>query len=243
MKEIKCILIEDELPAREILKSYLEDVPGWKLVAEFTNAIEPIDFLSRHAIDVIFLDVQLPKLSGIGFLRTLQNPPLVIMTTAYSEHAVEAFELTVFDYLLKPYSFERLLKTIHRANQHFLQRTAPSTLSLVNHSPSETKVETITIREQREYIKIPVSEILYIESQKEYVVIVTEERNHRTRMSMQQMGDLLPEDQFLRTHRSFMVSIGKIVSFSRNQIKVGSYQIPVGRYYKKEVLARLEQDG
>ena len=230
MKQIQCIIIEDELPARELLGSFIQDVPGWELQAGFTNAIEAIGYLSRNQVDVIFLDIQLPKLNGISFLRTVQDPPLVVITTAYSEHAVEAFELTVFDYLLKPYPFERFLKTVNRINTHFQDKRTEK---------PQPGLETITIRENRENIKLPVSEIKYVESQKEYVLFVCEGQTFRSRMSMAQVEEVLDGKGFLRIHRSFLIAVFHIDSYSRRQIKIGGESIPIGRYYQKEVQEKL----
>ena len=230
MKTIHCIIIEDELPARELLSSFIKDVPGWELQAEFTNAIDAIGFLSRHQVDVIFLDIQLPKLNGISFLRTVQDPPLVVITTAYGEHAVEAFELTVFDYLLKPYPFERFLKTINRINAHFQDK---------REEKPQPGPETITIRENRENIKLMVPDIRYVESQKEYVLFRCGPQTYRSRMSMSQVEELLAGKGFLRIHRSFLIALEHIDSYSRRQIKVGGESIPIGRYYQKEVQEKL----
>lgn len=229
MRAINCIIIEDEMPAREILKAYLADVPDWTVLAEFTNAVDAVSFLSRTPVDVIFLDIQLPKLSGTNFLRALENPPLVVITSAYSEHAVEAFELTVFDYLLKPYPFARFLKTVNRINSHLL--TAPAA--------QESADTHILVRENRQNVKLPVADIQYVESQKEYVHIVCTDRTIRARMSISKVEELLAAHDFLRIHRSFLVPIGKIEAFSGKEVTVGKHRIPIGRYYQKEVRERL----
>lgn len=226
MSKINCIIIEDEKPAREILKGYLEMVPDWEVAAEFSNAVDAIGFLSRHSVDVIFLDIQLPKLSGIGFIRALENPPLIVISTAYGEHAVEAFELTVFDYLLKPYPFARFLKAINRINGHFQNREKML---------PETTEHSILVRENRENIKLPVREILYVESQKEYVHIVCATRTIKTRMSITKIEELLVEYGFLRVHRSFLVALKQVEAFSRRNVTIGKFVIPIGRHYQKEV--------
>ncbi len=230
MKSIKAIIIEDELPAREILKAYLEDIPGWSLEAEFTNAVDAIAYLSRNTVDVIFLDIQLPKLSGISFLRTLDNPPLVVITTAYGEHAVEAFELTVFDYLLKPYPFGRVLKAIHRVNGHFQNARVEKV---------ETEQAHIVVRENRENIKLKIADINYVESQKEYVLFVCDQRTLKTRMSISKAEEMLAEYGFLRIHRSFLIALDKVEASSRKQVTIKGEPIPIGRYYQKEVGKRL----
>ena len=232
MRNIQCILIEDELPARNILKGYVADIANWTLVGEFSNALDGADFLARNTVDVIFLDIQLPKLSGISFIRTLTNPPLIVITSAYSEHAVEAFELTVFDYLLKPYPFKRFMKTINRINGHFLDQVSDI-------SPPKPEPAEIVVRENRENVRLSVEEIIYVESQKEYVRFVCDGREVRSRLSMQSVEDMLQGMDFLRVHRSFLVAVQRVSSFSGRQLKMGENRIPVGRYYQKEVKRRL----
>ena len=227
---IRCIVVEDELPARALLKSYLAELNNWQLVADFDNAIDALSFLAQNSVDVLFLDIQLPKLSGISFLRTLENPPLVVITTAYSEHAVEAFELTVFDYLLKPYPFERFLRTINRINGHLQTNT--------KQVPAEEEA-FLMVRENRRNIKLPIAEIQFIESQKEYVRIVCPTRELRTRTGITQIEELLAEHDFLRVHRSFLVATNKIEAFSGTEITIGKFNLPIGRLYQRDVRLRL----
>lgn len=228
---IQCIVIEDELPARLLLRSYLAELSDWQLVADFDNAIEAMTFLGRHRVDVIFLDIQLPKLSGISFLRALEHPPLVVITTAYGEHAVEAFELIVFDYLLKPFPFERFLRTVYRIQ-----------LQLKGTPKDERPVEEVhmMVRADRRNIKLPIAEILFVESQKEYVRIVCATRELHTRMSITKIEALLAVHDFLRVHRSFLVAPAKVESFSATELKIGKHTIPIGRLYQRDVKGRLE---
>lgn len=227
---VKCIIIEDEVPARELLGSYLAEVKGWSLVAAFGNAMDAMAFLSQHTVDVIFLDIQLPKLSGISFLRALAQPPLVVITSAYSEHAVEAFELTVFDYLLKPYPFERFLKTVNRINLH-LQGGAKEVRG--------SEEASILVRVDRRNVKLAVASILFVESQKEYVRIVCADTELRTRMGIAKVEELLAPFDFLRVHRSFLVAVDKVGAFSGTDLTVGKQVLPIGRLYQKEVRERL----
>lgn len=229
---IRCVVIEDEQPARELLRSYLSLLPDWQLVADFDNAIDAMSFLSRQSVEVIFLDIQLPRLSGIGFLRALEHQPLVVITTAYSEHAVEAFELTVFDYLLKPYPFERFLKTAGRIQQQ------------LQGSPKEERVVEleahILIRADRRNVKLPISEILFIESRREYIRIVCTGRELNTRMGITKIESVLADHDFLRVHRSFLVAVPRIEAYSATELRMGKHVIPIGRLYQREVKARLE---
>ncbi|HEX2899784.1 MAG TPA: response regulator [Bacteroidia bacterium] len=227
---IQCIVIEDEMPARELLKSYLAELTDWNLVADFDNAIDAISFLSRHPVDVIFLDIQLPKLSGISFIRALEHPPLIVITTAYSDHAVEAFELTVFDYLLKPYPFERFLRTINRINVHLQGAEKDEPMAESGH---------ILLRVDRRNLKVAIAEILFVESQKEYVRIVCTTRELRTRVSITSIEAMLAGAHFLRTHRSFLVAVDKVEAFSGTDVTIGKHVIPIGRLYQRDVRGRL----
>jgi DNA-binding LytR/AlgR family response regulator len=227
---IQCIVIEDEMPARELLRTYLSELPDWQLVADFGNALDAMAFLARHRVDVIFLDIQLPKLSGIGFLRALEHPPLIVITTAYSEHAVEAFELTVFDYLLKPYPFERFLKTANRIHS---QLRGPAK------EDSKPEEAMLLVRAERRNIKLPIADILYVESQKEYVRIVCTARALHARMSITKIEALLAAHDFLRVHRSFLVATARIEGYSATEVTIGKQVIPIGRLYQRDVKLRL----
>lgn len=227
---IHCIVIEDELPARELLKSYLAQLADWHLVADFGNAIDAIGFLARHPVDVIFLDIQLPRLSGISFIRALEHPPLIVITTAYSDHAVEAFELTVFDYLLKPYPLERFLRTTNRIASHLQGSDKEEPSSEPGH---------ILVRVDRRNLKVSIAEILFVESQKEYVRIVCATRELRTRVSITSIEALLAGYNFLRTHRSFLVAVDKVEAFSGTDVTIGKHVIPIGRLYQRDARARL----
>lgn len=232
MKKIECIIIEDEFPASELLKGYLNEFPNWELKASFDNAIDAIGYLSTNSVDVIFVDIKLPKLSGISFIKTLENPPIIIITTAYSEHAIEAYELVVFDYLLKPYSFERFVKTINRINTQ-----------LANGATIEPPIEEskfIVVKENRSQVKLFFDEICYLESQKEYVQIVCENRTVKTKTGISKMTEILPEDLFIRIHRSFIVKKEKVESFSKKSISIKGQSLPIGRFYQKEVYSVLD---
>ncbi|PLX06535.1 MAG: DNA-binding response regulator [Marinilabiliales bacterium] len=230
MSKISCIIIEDEYPAVEILKGFIGKVSTLEVKASFDNALSAISYLSKNKIDVIFLDIQLPELNGIDFIKTLVNPPLIVITSAYNEHAIEAFELVVFDYLLKPFSFQRFIKTINRINEHF-----------ESSDPSDTTIENryINVKENRHNIKINIDDIIYIESQKEYIRIVCEESEVKTKMGISKIEEIL-SDSMLRVHRSFIVSLNKVTSFTKKQIFLNDHIIPIGKYYQNEVLRQLD---
>lgn len=221
MPKIKCIIIEDEPLAVKVLSDYVLQVPFLELQAAFKDAILATDYLREHHVDLIFLDIHLPKLKGMAFLKTLTHPPAVIITTAYHQYAIEGFELNVTDYLLKPFEFERFLIAVNKVN---LQQ-------------AETVYETETkdhlfLNVQKKKVKILFSEIIYIESQREYIRIVTTKREYTSKMSTHEIEALLPAALFKRIHRSFIVSLSKIESYTAEMIEVNGISIPIGRGYK-----------
>ncbi|HUR10554.1 MAG TPA: LytTR family DNA-binding domain-containing protein [Flavitalea sp.] len=223
MSNLSCIIIEDEPLAVKVLSDYISQIPFLALQGSFKDAILATDYLRDHQVDLIFLDIHLPKLKGMAFLKTLTNPPAVIITTAYHQYAVEGFDLNVTDYLLKPFEFERFLIAVTkvksgRADNQKLQE-------------GDTK-DFIFINVQKKKVKILFSEIVYIESQKEYIRIVTTRRDYTTKMSTHEIEDLLPPSLFKRIHRSFIVSVSKIESYSADMVEVNGVSIPIGRGYR-----------
>lgn len=224
MKTLTCIALEDEAPAIELLRSYLSHFPGLRLKAHFTNAFEAREFLKNESVDVLFLDIQLPGISGMEFLKILDHRPLVVVTSAYDEHAIEAFGLEVFDYLLKPYSLVRFTKTVDRIERHF--------------SPSPAAEDkTVTLKDGWEYRKIRLSELKYIESQREYLLFYLKNGDTiRTRMTMSEgMAFFLPQS-ILRIHRSFLVPVNHIKAVSATEVVLESKSLPIGRSYREKVL-------
>ncbi|RPI72778.1 MAG: DNA-binding response regulator [Ignavibacteriales bacterium] len=224
MSKIKCIIIEDEPLAVKVLSDYISQVPFLELQAAFKDAILATDYLRDNHTDLIFLDIHLPKLKGMAFLKTLPIPPAVIITTAYHQYAVEGFNLNVTDYLLKPFEFERFLVAVNKVKttQREIQASSDSV---------ETK-DFIFLNVQKKKVKILFSEILYIESQREYVKIVTTKKIYLSKMSTHEIEALLPSNLFKRIHRSFIVSINKIESYTAETVEVNGISIPIGRGYK-----------
>ena len=223
MSKIRSIIIEDEPLAVKVLSDYILQVPFLELQGTFKDAIRATDFLRDNDTDLIFLDIHLPKLKGMAFLKTLANPPAVIITTAYHQYAVEGFSLNVKDYLLKPIEFERFLIAVNKVK--------PSQRDQRPNDSQETK-DFIFLNMQKKKVKILFSEILYIESQREYIKIMTTKKEYLSKMSTQEMEALLPAHLFKRVHRSFIVSISKIDSYSSEEVEVNGITIPVGRGYK-----------
>ena len=228
MSKIKCIIVEDEPLARKILEGYISKVSFLELCGSFEDAIDALGFLRSHTVDLMFLDIHLPEMKGVQFLRTLAEPPAVIMTTAYHEYAVEGYELNVVDYLLKPFEFERFLMAIGKIKNQKEEKP----------SAGEPLKDYLFVNVQLKKVKILFSEILYVESQKEYIKIVTTSNTYTTKMSTNEMETLLPNTLFKRIHRSFIVAIQKIQSFNSEMVEIHGTSIPVGRGYK-EVLEKL----
>ena len=224
MSKINCIIIEDEPLAVKVLSDYILQVPFLELQGTFKDAILATDWLRHNNTDLIFLDIHLPKLKGMAFLKTLTHPPAVIITTAYHQYAVEGFDLNVTDYLLKPFDFERFLIAV----------TKVKTAGKEKQKPTESKElkDFIFLNAERKRVKILFSEIVYIESQREYIKIITTKREYISKMSTHEIEDLLPPNLFKRIHRSYIVSISKIDSYTAEIVEVNGISIPIGRGYR-----------
>jgi two-component system LytT family response regulator len=227
MSNIKCIIIEDEPLATKVLTDYISQVHFLELQGSFKDAILATDFLRDHQTDLIFLDIHLPKLKGMAFLKTLAHPPAVIITTAYHQYAVEGFNLNVTDYLLKPFDFERFLIAVTKVKKGESERLKPQ-------DATDPK-DYLFLNVQKKKVKLSFSEILYIESQREYIRIVTTKSEYISKMSTHEIEDLLPTHLFKRIHRSFIVSVGKIESYNAEMVEVNGVSIPIGRGYKDVV--------
>lgn len=225
MSNIKCIIIEDEPLAVKVLSDYISQIPFLELKATFKDAILATDYLRDNTADLIFLDIHLPKLKGMAFLKTLTRPPAVIITTAYHQYAVEGFDLNVTDYLLKPFDFERFLMAV----------TKVKTAQTGNHPEKREVKDFIFLNAERKKIKILFSEIIYIESQREYIRIVTTKKEYVSKMSTHEIEDVLPANLFKRIHRSFIISMSKIESYTAEMVEVNGVSIPIGRGYRDAI--------
>ena len=224
MSKISCIIIEDEPLAVKVLSDYILQTPFLELQGTFKDAILATDWLRHNDINLIFLDIHLPKLKGMAFLKTLTNPPAVIITTAYHQYAVEGFNLDVTDYLLKPFDFTRFLIAVTKVKTSERETQKPS-------ESGEIK-DYLFLNVQKKKVKILFSEIVYIESQREYIKIVTTKKEYISKMSTHEMEDLLPANLFKRIHRSYIVSISKIESYTAETVEVNGVSIPIGRGYR-----------
>lgn len=228
-----CIIIDDEPMARDVIRRYVEQTPTLVLRGEFGNAIEACIFLQEQPVDVIFLDIQMPQLTGTEFVRSLRKVPKVIFTTAHKEYAHEGFELDVTDYLLKPVRFDRFLKAVNKALQ---QKGGDSAPSLVTSEEPKTANSFIYLRVDRKMIKVLLDDILYIESDKDYVKLYTQKGHVITRQTIASVDAMLSAKQFVRIHRSYIVSLDKIKSFTNETVEIGNKELPISKLYRSGFL-------
>ena len=233
-KPIRCLIVEDEPLARQVISRYVQQVPTLELAGECANAIQAFAFLQQHAVDVMFLDIRMPQLNGNDFLKALQNPPKVIFTTAYPDYALESYELDAIDYLMKPITFERFLKAVNKASETGSAKIETRPLQ------EAAKTESfVYFRADRKMIKVMLQDILYVESMKDYVKIFTTDTTIISRQSISSVEAMLPETAFIRTHRSFIVSLQKIRSFTQELLEVEKTEIPIGKIYRNGVMKML----
>jgi DNA-binding LytR/AlgR family response regulator len=229
---MNCIIIDDEPLARKGLREYIQDVDFLNLVGEFDNALKATDLLSIGEIDLLFLDIHMPKITGIDFLRSLQHPPQVIFTTAYPQYAVEGFDLNVLDYLVKPISFDRFLKAVMKAKEAVGRK-------MISPSAQSLKEDYVFIKADNKLVKIFYHDILFVEALQNYVTIHTSTKKYITYLTFKSIEESLPGDQFVRVHKSYLVSASKIESIEGNMIRIATHEIPISRTIKEEVLEKL----
>jgi DNA-binding LytR/AlgR family response regulator len=235
----KCLIIDDEPLARDLMRSHISKLENFEIVAECGDAMKAMQELRDNKVDLMFMDIQMPQITGIEFLKILKHPPKVIFTTAYREYALDGFELDVVDYLLKPITFERFLKSVNKyyqETQEVIQNVPSAAVSDVIQSDEAF----IYVKENKRVIKVFLNEILYIEGLSEYVQIYTGKKKIITKTSMTSLEEKLPADGFLRIHKSFIVSISRIEAFTAHTIEVPGKELPIGRSYKNLVLNALQ---
>lgn len=233
--KIKCLIIDDEPIARDVIRTHLEKLNDFEIVQEHENALNALSFLKQNRIDLIFLDISMPRLSGLDFLRSLKSPPKTIITTAYREHALEGFDLHVVDYLLKPISFERFLQAI----DHYYESLTCS-FSMSGSTFPLSKDAFLYLRDNRKTHKVFLSDITLIESIGEYIKVHAGEKHMMSRCSLSSIERALPEDHFVRTHNSFIVPVKHITAFTASSIEIGELEVPISRKYKNQVMKSLK---
>jgi len=231
--KIKCVIIDDEPLARKGLKEYVSDVDFLELVGEFDNPVKATELIGRGEVQLIYLDIQMPKLSGIDFFKTLAKAPPVIFTTAYPQYAVEGFELNALDYLVKPVSFDRFFKAALKAKEYY--ETREKNVAEGAHSAAGY----FFIKADNKLIKLVYDDILFAEALQNYVVIHTQDRKYITYLTFKSVEEYLPAEKFLKTHKSYIVATSKIESIEGNNIRIGAHDVPISRNLKEEVMEIL----
>lgn len=235
LKSIQCLIVDDERVAREILEDFLIKIETVDVVASCSSALEAFKVINTNKVDLIFLDINMPEISGLSFAKSINKNTKIIFTTAYREYALEGFDLRAVDYLLKPISFERLLQAINKFTDENIQTTSEKSTEII-----EEKSDYIFVRSDRKMVKINFSKIRYIESLSDYIKIYLVNKTVVTRETISNIEAKLPGNEFIRVHRSFIISLSKVESFTNETIEIGENEIPISRSYKKEVLNRLE---
>lgn len=228
-EKLKVLIVDDEKPAVEILTHFVNKVSTLELVLATTNSIEAIDFVSLHSIDLIFLDIQMPDMTGIEFVNALDSKPMIVFTTAFSEYALKGFDLDVVDYLLKPIRFSRFLQAVNKATSR-----KPKVIDPISEKYLTIKVEYKTMR-------ILLDDINYIEGCKDYVKIFYGDKMVLTRLNLKSIFAKLPHQEFERVHRSYIISISKVISYQKQRLEIGEISIPIGDQYKDQLLKKLSE--
>lgn len=234
MQKFNCLIVEDEPLAAEILEDYIYQVPFLQLTAKCNDAIYALELLQKEKIDLIFLDIHLPKLKGLDFIKTLSEPPQIIITSAYPQYALQGYELNIIDYLLKPIEFNRFIMAVNKLKHiNEVER-------LNNISSTLPERPYLFFNVSKKKVKMFLDEILYIESLKEYIKVFSKDKTILTKFQLGEIEDILNKNNFLRVHRSFIVAKNKIDAFSATDIEINGLQIPIGRSYKEIVIMSLE---
>ncbi|MEM6377620.1 MAG: response regulator transcription factor [Bacteroidota bacterium] len=237
MKKIKCLIVDDEPLAAGLIKKHLEQFSQFELVASCWNAMEAFEILKKDAIDLLFLDIQMPVLNGIDFVKSLKHPPKVIFVTAYRDYAVESYELDVVDYIVKPITFDRFFKAV---NKFLNQFEGPVTLSLkVSEAAESEQNDFIYVNSNRKFIKVKFDEVLYIESLKDYIRIHLSDQKIMTKEKISDFIEKLP-NHFIRIHRSFIINAQQVTAFTNHDVEINGQEIPIGISYKKMVFDFLK---
>jgi DNA-binding LytR/AlgR family response regulator len=235
-KKITCLVVDDEPLALDVLQRHIAAVPSLELVGLCNTAVEALEKMNQQSVDLLFMDIQMPLITGTDFIRSLKNPPKVIFTTAYRKFALEGFELNAVDYLMKPISFERFLRAVSKVMEMNLPVVDSSLKSEEN---SKSPDACLYLRADRKTVKVPLEDILYIESLKDYVKVVTASRSIITKQSISSLEETLPKESFIRIHRSFIVSLNKIESYNNELIEIAKKELPISRMYSNEVRKAL----
>jgi DNA-binding LytR/AlgR family response regulator len=231
--EIKCIIIDDEPLARKGLKEYIGDVDFLELMGEFDNALKATEILNKGQVQLLFLDIQMPKITGLDFFKSLMQPPPVVFTTAYPQYALDGFEVNALDYLVKPISFDRFFKAAMKAKEYYEVREKNVTETAV------ASGDYFFIKADNKLVKLFFDDVLFAEALQNYVVIHTKDKKYITYLTFKAVEDYLPADRFIKTHKSYIIATSKIDSIEGNDIRIGQHHVPISRNLKDEVMEKL----
>jgi DNA-binding LytR/AlgR family response regulator len=244
---LKVLIVDDEPLALDVLETYISQMPDLQLVKRCSNAVEANEALKNHDIDLMFLDIQMPQLTGIDFVKTLSHPPMIVFTTAYPNYAIQGFDLNALDYLLKPISLDRFMKAVNKAVDHaeMSHRDAPTAVRETP-PPMEDSLDFFFVKADKKLVKVNFEDIVYIEGLKDYVIIRLANTRVITLQTMKSLEDRLPQNRFRRIHRSFIVSLDKIMAIEGNMIEVPekdkAKMLPIGKNYRDELLDLIEKN-
>ena len=241
MNTIKTLLVDDEFLALNLLEQFIGNIPDLSIVAKVKSPMKALEILNNERVDLLFLDIQMPTLSGNNLLKTLKSPPVTIFTTAYSDYAVEAFELNAVDYLLKPFSFERFVQAVNKAREYIQKGAQPTPLTKENEKPGKRPFYTTRI--DGKLVRIFFDDIIYVEGLKEYVRFICHSGKYIALESLKNLEELLPPEEFMRVHKSFIVALDKVTCCEGNRLELEGFKIPVSRAKKDEVIKRIFNSG
>ena len=239
MNELTCLIVDDEELARTLLENYISRLPYLKLAGKCSNHIEALQLLQHQSVDLIFLDIQMPEMIGTDFLKSLSHKPMVIFTTAYAEYALESYELNVVDYLSKPFPFERFLKAVNKASDLSKFKSNIERTSIISSEDTATEKNYILVKSEHKVHRIYYDDIQYIQSMREYVAYYTPKGRILSLGSLKKLEVDLPQSQFLRIHKSYIISKAKASTLEGNMVHIGKEKIPIGASYREEVLKLL----
>ncbi len=226
-----CLIVDDEQLARKLMTEYISKVPQLDLKGTCKNPLEALEHLNNDPVDILFLDIQMPDLTGIELIKSLPTKPVTVFTTAYSEYALEGYQLDVIDYLVKPFSFDRFVQAVNKATELVKLKK--------NAGVTDANNKTISLYSDHKIYKVPLDDIEYIEGLKEYVSYYTHDQRIIVLQSLKHIEEILPENEFMRVHKSYIVSVSKVKSLTGNQLQIGKKLIPIGRSYREEVIKKI----
>ncbi len=242
---MKCLIVDDEPLAVDLIESFVKKIPYLNLVGSCSNAFDAMEKMQDEDIDLLFLDIQMPNLTGIEWVKSMNKAPMIIFTTAYSNYAVDGFNLNAVDYLVKPIPFERFLKAVNKAYEYFRLHNQAKKDRPVNETANSLLGKFIMVKADYSLVKIDLDKIQYVEGLRDYLKIYIDDNNHKpilTLNSLKKIEDILPSDHFIRVHRSFIVSIGKIEAIQKHRIIIGKERIPIGEIYKNDFYDLMDKN-